>query len=127
MGFGRRKKDYSSNNYKPKGSARPKLAIAGAISLVVGALLIHYYGVPLLMSNRTADNPLLIAGMIGVLVGALMLFFSLSKRNQRRFAKGIDDTRKAFADSCQCCKCQNCGRSHNHWVHDDNDTKRRHF
>lgn len=72
----------------------------------------------MLKADRMADNPALIAGMIGVVGGMVMLLFSLSKKNQIRVSNGIDATRKAFEDDCQCCKCQNCGRDHNHWTHD---------
>lgn len=124
VGFGKRRNRGRRDD--GTGRSRPKLAIIGAISLAIGILLIHYYGIPLFISNRSADNPFLMGGVIGILGGVLMLLFSLSKRNQIRLAKGIEETRKTFADNCQCCKCQNCGRNHNHWVHDDDD-RRRHY
>jgi hypothetical protein len=126
MRFGKRRNwkrhDNRDNNYKTKGGARPKLAIVGAITLVIGALLVHYYGVPLAYSNRNLDNPYLIGGFICVIAGTLMLLFSLSKRNQKRVSRGMDGVvdgfQKMTRERCQCCKCQNCGRSHNHWTHD---------
>lgn len=112
---------YRRNRYRDdrrKGKARPKLAIAGAISLAIGALLIHYIGVPTLRSEDDMNNLGLIGELIGVMAGTGMLLFSLSKRNQIRFAKGMDRVSEAFKDNCNCCKCTNCGRNHKHWTHD---------
>lgn len=117
MGFKKRRNN-RHNNYKRKGRARPKLAVIGAISLIIGILLIHYVGVPELRADRMSDNPALIAGFFGVVGGVLMLLLSLSKRNQIRVGKGMDAAKKAFEDDCMCCKCQNCDRNHNHWTHD---------
>lgn len=86
--------------------------------LAIGALLIHYVGVPALYKEGNFDNPGLIAGFVGTVAGVVMLLFSLSKRNQIRVVKGMDAVKKSFEDDSQCCKCQNCGRNHNHWTHD---------
>ena len=57
MGFKRRNNN-RRNNYKRKGGVRPKLAIAGAISLAIGILLVHYVGVPTIYSEgKFDDNP----------------------------------------------------------------------
>ena len=117
MGFKRRR--HNNRHNKRKGSARPKLAVVGAFALVIGILLIHYVGTPTLYSQgKFDDNPALIAGFLGVIGGVIMLLLSLSKRNQNRFAKGMETARKVFEDNCMCCKCQNCDRNHNHWTHD---------
>lgn len=119
MGYDRRRwKDRRNND--GRGRARPKLAIVGAILLAIGILFILYFG-----NLRNYD--LMVFGGLGIVPGMVLLFLSLSKRNQVRVGKGMDAVSKAFRDSCQCCKCQNCGRNHNHWVHDDNDTRRRHY
>ncbi|QLH02995.1 hypothetical protein C5F47_05240 [Nitrosopumilus cobalaminigenes] len=118
MGFKKRRNNRHNNYNRKKGGARPKLAVIGAISLVIGILLIHYVGVPELRADRMSDNPALIAGFVGVVGGVLMLLLSLSKRNQVRVGNVIDSAREAFRDDCMCCKCQNCDRNHNHWTHD---------
>ena len=114
MGFKRRR----NNQYKKKGGARPKLTLIGIICLVVGALLIHYVGVPELRADVNSDNPALLAGILGLMGGTIMILFSLSKRNQGRVVKGMDAAREVLRDDCMCCKCQNCDRNHNHWTHD---------
>ncbi len=45
-----------------------------------------------------------------VLLGVAVIVFSLKKSTKRKIANVLDP--------CQCCKCTNCGRNHNHWVHD---------
>lgn len=121
MGFRRYKNHNRGPNDNKRGRARPKLALAGAIVLAIGILIIFYVA-----DVRNFDTASMI-GAIFVPAGVLMLLLSMSKRNQIRFVRVIDSIRKAFRDNCQCCKCQNCGRNHNHWVHDDNDTRRRHY
>ena len=114
MGYGRRFR--SRNNHRDntrKGKARPKLALAGAIILAVGILFIVYG------ENIVDFDTRMLVGVVAVPAGTIMLLFSISKRNQIRFAKGIERTKKAFDEPCQCCKCQNCGRDHNHWTHDE--------
>jgi len=113
----RRDRRDKRNDYR-KGRARPKLAIAGAISLAIGILLVHYVGVPTLYNEGNFDNVGLIGGFIGASSGVVMLLLSLSKRNQIRFVKGMDRVSEAFKDNCNCCKCTNCGKNHNHWAHD---------
>ena len=94
MGFKKRRNNrYNNrnNNYnKRKGGARPKLAIAGVITLVIGILLVHYVGVPELRADRMSDNLALIIGFLGIIAGVVMLGLSLSKRNQIRLSGGID-------------------------------------
>lgn len=113
MGFKRKR----NNQYKKKGGARPKLTLIGIICLVVGALLIHYVGVPELRADRMSDNPALLAGIISLMAGTMMIILSLSKRNQRRFSKGMDAVGDAMKPSCNCCQCTNCDLRHNHWTH----------
>lgn len=93
------------------GRARPKLALAGAIVLAAGILLINYF-----VGIRNMDYAMGSAFL--VTAGVVMLFFSLKKGHQIRLSRGMDRAAKAFKDPCQCCKCQNCGRNHNHWTHD---------
>ncbi len=121
MGFGRSRRHDWGRNDEREGKSRPKLALVGSIVLAIGILLIVYVA-----DIRNLDIFTTI-GFVAVLAGTLMLLLSLSKKNQIRLAKGIDRIRKAFRDSCQCCKCQNCGKNHNHWTHDDDDTRRRHY
>jgi len=119
VGFKRRRNNRHNRYNKRKGGSRPKLAIAGAIALVIGILLTHYVGVPTIYNEgKFDDNPALIAGFLGIVGGVIMLLLSLSKRNQKRVASGMEVVGKAFEDDCQCCKCTNCGRDHNHWTHD---------
>lgn len=120
MGFRRRNNSWRKHNER-KDRARPKLALIGAITLTIGILLIFYVA-----DVRNFDYATMIGG-VSILAGTLMLLLSLSKRNQIRLAKGMDKVGEAFKDQCQCCKCQNCGRNHNHWTHDDSDTRRRHY
>lgn len=106
-------------SYTYSDKAKPKLAIVGAVSLAIGILLIHYVGVPTIYSEgKFDDNPALLAGMVGIVAGVVMLLLSLSRRNQRRFSKGMETMGKAFEPDCNCCKCTNCDRNHNHWTHD---------
>lgn len=107
--WGRERRD--DENDKRKGKARPKLALVGGIVFAVGVSLVMY-GVNIRNLN------IMIGGGFVVGIGTLMMLFSLSKRNQIRVAKGMERTAEAFKDSCQCCKCTNCGRNHNHWTHD---------
>jgi len=121
MGFKKRRNNrhnnHNRNHNKRKGRARPKLAVVGAISLVIGILLVHYVGVPELRADRMSDNPALIAGFLGIVAGVVMLGLSLSKRNQIRLSNGMDAVGKAFEPDCNCCRCTNCDRNHNHWTH----------
>ena len=93
------------------GRARPKLALAGAIVLAIGILLIMYW-VDIGNMNFALGSAFLVSA------GVVMMFFSLKKSHQIRLSRGMDKAAKAFKDQCQCCKCQNCGRNHNHWTHD---------
>jgi hypothetical protein len=95
-----------------RGKARPKLALAGAVVLAMGIFLIYF-----VVDVRNFD-PASQIGFAATIAGGLMLLFSMIRRNQLRVAKGMDVVRDVFKDQCQCCKCQNCGRNHNHWTHD---------
>ena len=115
MGFGRRSR---RRNWKKErrddgreGRSRPKLALVGGIILTIGIFVVMY-------GTNIRNLDIGVGGGFAVMAGTLMLLFSLSKRNQIRFAKGIERTKKVFEDPCQCCKCTNCGRNHNHWTHD---------
>jgi uncharacterized membrane protein HdeD (DUF308 family) len=110
MGYGRRR-SWKRHDGR-KGRARPKLAIIGAISLATGILLINF------VADVRSSDPASWIGVITLIAGVFMLLFSMSKRNQLRFARGIDTVKEMFKAPCQCCKCQNCGRNHNHWTHD---------
>jgi len=112
MRFGRRRNERRNDgNNGRKGKARPKLALAGGIVFAIGALSVMY-GVNI----RNLDIGLGSAFVVSI--GTLMMLFSLSKRNQSRFRKGVKITSKIFQDPCHCCKCTNCGLNHNHWTHD---------
>ncbi len=115
MGY-KRKYNHSHNNKRRK--SNPKLAIAGAIILVIGILVTIYIGIPASYDQGKLLNPILITGFLCGTAGTVMLLFSLNKRNQRRLVGIIDYTKEAFREKCNCCKCQNCGRNHNHWTHD---------
>lgn len=121
MGYGRRRNWKGDRRDDRHGRARPKLAITGAIVLVIGILLIFYVA-----DVKQFDYATMIGGLF-LVVGTMMLLLSMSKRKQGQFVKGMDVARGIFKESCQCCKCQNCGRSHNHWTHDDHDERRRHY
>jgi UDP-N-acetylmuramyl pentapeptide phosphotransferase/UDP-N-acetylglucosamine-1-phosphate transferase len=111
MGFGRSRRRNLGRDDERKGKARPKLALAGGIVLAIGILL-SMYGV------NTRNLYIVVGCGLTVTAGILMLLFSLSKRNQIRFVRGIDRTAEAFKEPCHCCKCTNCDRNHNHWTHD---------
>ena len=90
---------------------KTKIRIVGIIVILVSFLVLHY-------DDSTKPNLathqkyfLIFVGLF--LIGLVMLF-----------QKGL---LKAFKPRCQCCKCQNCYRNHNHWTHDDNDTRRSHY
>ncbi|BDQ30435.1 hypothetical protein [Nitrosopumilus zosterae] len=118
MGYKRRNNRYNKPNRR-KGDARPKLAIIGAISLAIGILLVHYVGIPAIYSEgKFDDNPALIVGMVGIVSGVVMLLLSLNKKRQGQLAGGMEAVGKAFEPDCNCCKCTNCDRNHNHWTHD---------
>ena len=117
MGFGRRRNwERGRRDDRKEGKARPKLAFAGAIVLAIGILFIFYGG------NIVDFDTKMSVGAVTIPAGIIMLLLSMSKRNQIRFAKGMEKgmekTKKAFETPCQCCKCTNCGRNHNHWTHD---------
>lgn len=114
MGYGRPRKNWKSDrrNDGRRGRARPRLALAGAATLATGILLIFYVA-----DVRSFDHATLI-GVLAVFAGAIMLPLSLNRKNQKRFVKGMDMAGDLFKERCQCCKCQNCGRDHNHWTHD---------
>ena len=105
-----RRKEMMSKNER-KGKARPKITLVGAIILAIGILVV--------MSGGNVMNfNIMMGGMFTVTVGTVMLLLSLSRRNQVKFVKGMNRVKETFKDDCQCCKCQNCGRNHNHWTHD---------
>ena len=110
MGFGSSRRHNFDLDGK-KGKASPKLALAGAIVLAIGILLINYW-----VGIRNIDYAMW--SIFLVTAGVVMLLLSMNRRQKRAYAKGVEHLRKAFEDDCQCCKCQNCGRSHNHWTHD---------
>ena len=57
-------------------------------------------------------------------VMTVMIIAGMAMILQRKLLIGLKNMSKS---NCQCCKCQNCGRNHNHWVHDDDDTRRLHY
>ena len=122
MVFGRRNK--RREDYGTKGKARPKLALVGAIFITPAILFFIFV-------NGPVDWEILIPVIISGMIGTVMLLSSMSRRNQSRFSKGLDTIGRGInsglKDQCNCCKCTNCDRYHNHWTHDDRDTSRRHF
>ncbi|RDJ31124.1 MAG: hypothetical protein DWQ18_03940 [Crenarchaeota archaeon] len=111
MGYGRKPRRHSNRDYR-KGRAKPKLAVIGAIVLGIG-ILVMLYG-----SSFVDFEKRMLIGVATIPTGVIMLLLSMRKKDQIRFAKGMERASDVFKDDCQCCKCQNCGRDHNHWVHD---------
>ncbi|GEM_PF-3109915 len=107
MGFGRRSRKHNwereRRDNRRKGKSPPKLILVGAIVLLITSLLALY-------GMKTGNSDIGITGIAGTIVGLVILFFSLSKRKRKFIANVLDP--------CQCCKCTNCGRNHNHWTHD---------
>jgi len=49
----------------------------------------------------------------GLMIAGIAMIF------QGRFLKGMKKVGKDLNRGvCNCCKCTNCGRNHNHWTHD---------
>ena len=149
MGYGRRKKKPErkyggnkkperkyDNERKRKHNRSLKMKIGGIILSIVGILLLHYIGIPGLLTNgihnvSMIESIVLVAGFFLIIGGLLMLFLSLNKGNQIKLADGLDKSGKGivgilgdiFKERCLCCDCQNCGKNHNHWTHRDDDDR----
>ena len=129
----RSKSKYPKSNSKRTRtySRRFKMRVGGLISLVVGFILIQYMAVPAIRTGNTVESIALLAGIILLIAGPIILLLSLNKRNQQKVGKGLDllggAIREAAKSNCMCCKCTNCDRYHNHWTHDDDDDRRRHY
>jgi len=99
--------------YRNKGKARPKLALVGAL-LLVGSISV------MMFANKPINWNVTIGALLVVIAGTLMLLFSMSKRDQIRFVRGLDKIEKGVKlmtkEDCQCCGHQNCGSNHNHWT-----------
>jgi hypothetical protein len=103
MGFSRRnKKRYPRDDgYRKKRKLKTTIRLVGMIVVIIGFLVGLY-------DLKNQDSPahqqyflisigLIVIGMAMILQGGL---------------------KKIFKTPCQCCKCTNCGRDHNHWTHD---------
>lgn len=116
MGFGRRKKDYNRNNhYKKKMNFKTKIRIVGVIVMAL-AFVVAY------VDDNTKRDLATHQKYFAIMI--IMIIAGMAMILQRKLLIGLKNISKP---NCQCCKCQNCGRNHNHWVHDDNDNRRLHY
>ena len=98
MGFGRKKM-----------KTKTLIRIIGAF-LMINAFLVLLYGA----NNKDFGNqlvyPLLTFGLF--IIGLAMIM-------QRKFLVMMKNIGKDLNKGrCNCCKCTNCSRNHNHWTHD---------
>ena len=89
---------------KRRYSFRTKVRMAGLIIILIGMLIaIFDAGI-----KRTEIG---LYWLPVVLLGVAVIGFSLKNSTKKKISKGLG------LDPCQCCKCTNCGRDHNHWTH----------
>jgi len=112
MGFGRRKRGHKNSNYKKKMNLQTKIRIADVIVMDL-AFVVAYVDDGTKRDLATHKTYFTIM-MVMIIAGATMIL-------QRKLLVGLNNMSKP---NSECRKCQNCGRNHNHWVHDDNDSRR---
>lgn len=111
MGFGRRKRNYNKNNqYKKKIKLKTKIQCVGIILVAIGFIISLYD-----LKYPTPQTLPIVIGLI--VIGMIMI-------GQKKLLDGLKNMAK---EPCNCCMCTNCGRNHNHWTHDSNDTRRSHY
>lgn len=101
MGFGKRsKRNYRDSNYRKKKNLKKQVQIVGIIFVIIGFLISLYD----LKYNLPQSLPFVIGFIV---IGMAMIL-------QRKL---LEVLKESFKEQCNCCKCTNCGRDHNHWVH----------
>ncbi|MBS3925132.1 MAG: hypothetical protein KGZ34_00340 [Nitrosarchaeum sp.] len=111
MGFGRRKRSHNKNNqYKKKIKLKTKIQFVGIILVAIGFIISLY--------DLKYPNSQTLPVVIGLIVIGMAMIL------QKKLWDGLKNMAK---EHCNCCMCTNCGRNHNHWTHDSNDTRRSHY
>jgi uncharacterized membrane protein YedE/YeeE len=66
------------------------------------------------INSKTFPIPALYYALsFGLMIAGIAMIF------QGRFLKGMKKVGKDLDRGiCNCCKCTNCDRNHNHWTHD---------
>lgn len=111
MGFGRNRrwKNNKNNPYKKKMKLKAKVMLLGVIFVMAG-FLVGIYADSEKNLNR-ANHQQYFAISIGLIIIGMAMILQ----------------KKLLEKRCNCCKCTNCDRGHDHWTHDDSDTRRRHY
>lgn len=107
MEFGRRnkKRNNRDDGYRKKRKLKTTIRLFGVIVLIIGFMIALYD----LKNPDLATHQQYFLFSIGfIVIGMAMIL-------QRRLLVGLKNMAK---ERCQCCKCTNCGRNHNHWTHD---------
>lgn len=115
MGFGKRKRNYKNNNHKKKMNFKTKIRIIGVILMAL-AFVVAYVD-----DNTKRDLP---THQTYFVIMIVLIISGMAMILQKKLWIALKNLNKSV---CKCCKCQNCGQNHNHWVHDDNDTRRLHY
>ena len=107
MGFGRRnkKRNNKDNEYRKKRKLKTTIRLFGVIVVMIGFMIALYD----LKNPDSASHQQYFLISIGLIVIGMAMIL------QRKFVEGLKNMGK---ERCQCCKCTNCGRNHNHWTHD---------
>lgn len=112
----RRWKNNKNNPYKKKIKLKTKIMLVGVIFVVAGFLVGIYDDSE---KNRSlASHQQYFVISIGLIIAGMAMIL------QKKLLVGLKDLTK---EHCNCCKCTNCDRGHNHWTHDDDDTRRKHY
>ena len=103
MGFGRRneKRNNRDNGYRKKRKLKTTIRLVGIIVVIIGFMVSLYD----LKNPNSASHQQYFLISIGLIVIGMAMILQ-------------ENLIKIFKTPCQCCRCQNCGRNHNHWTHD---------
>ena len=118
MGFGKGKRwknNHRDNTYRKKMGIKTKIRLAGVAVVIVGFMIALY---------DDSKKPELAVHQQLFLISIGMIIIGMAMVLQRKLLEGLKNASKP---RCNCCKCTNCGRGHNHWTHDDDDARRRHY
>ena len=107
MGFGRRnkKRNNRDDGYRKKRKLKTTIRLCGVIVVMIGFIIALY---DLKNPDSAAHQQYFLISIGLIVIGMAMIL-------QRKLADGLKNMSK---ERCQCCKCTNCGRNHNHWTHD---------
>ena len=106
MGFGKNNK---GNNFKKKGKLKTQIRLLGVGIAIIGFLVSLY---DLQNNNLAAHQQNMIISVGLVVIGMIMIL-------QKKLLIGLKNTVSNMnTPRCNCCKCTNCYRNHNHWTHD---------